>query len=142
MDDEIFTFVVGCIIMVVIIFLDLFGVINTYESNVEEQEEVGSLLNKSYDLVSLISCDTQSMGLGLRCNKPIYSRKISIDEKLLEGEIYIYQKNNSERKIIHRLTKCFDENCSLMVFRGDNNAVGEIVYRKQVIFKPVFQILE
>ena len=88
-----------------------------------------------------ISCKSYSMGLAIDCQDKVFARIVTKDEKLHEGSIYLYDRTNGDR-VIHRMVKCIDKNCSRMVFKGDNNfkADAGIVGRRQVKMK-VYQIL-
>ena len=81
-----------------------------------------------------VSCGSDSMGLTFGCGDLLYYRDVKRDEELLPGEIYVYRKDD-ETKVVHRLVECVDVDCELMVFKGDNNAVGELVEREQVTKK-------
>jgi len=81
-----------------------------------------------------VGCGSDSMGLTFGCDDLLYYRDVKRNEELTPGDIYIYRKDN-ESKVVHRLIECVDVDCELMVFKGDNNAVGELVERKQVLQK-------
>ena len=87
-----------------------------------------------YDGVTKITCGSDSMGLTFGCGDLLYYRNVKKDEELVPGEIYIYRKDDGN-KVVHRLVECIDIDCELMVFKGDNNAVGELVEREQVTKK-------
>ena len=86
-----------------------------------------------FDGVGETSCDSDSMGLTLNCRDKIYYNYVSKNEPLELGMIYLYKKDN--KIIIHRLVQCLDENCSIAVFKGDNNYIAEFVNRTQIIKK-------
>lgn len=83
-----------------------------------------------------ISCKTNSMGLLTDCNSKAQVRELQEDEKLKLGSIYIFKKpSNQSKLIIHRLVGCVDENCTKLIFKGDNNKViDEFVNRSQVLY--------
>jgi len=78
-----------------------------------------------------VSCGSDSMGLTFGCGDLLYYRDVKKNEELMPGDIYIYRKDN-DTKVVHRLIECVDIDCNLTVFKGDNNAVGELVERKDV----------
>lgn len=84
-----------------------------------------------YDRVSYISCGSDSMGMAIRCTDKAYSRTdVLKPDQLIEGRIYTFQRDNTS--VIHRLVKCLD-NCTNLVFKGDNNKVAdEIVHYTQL----------
>lgn len=92
-----------------------------------------------YDRVSTVSCESDSMGLMFRCDDIVYSQEIDKDHVFVDGDVYIYKDPSDNVSVIHRLSLCFDENCSYMAFRGDNNAVGELVPKEWVKYKVVAQ---
>jgi len=85
----------------------------------------------AYERVGVVGCDSNSMGLTLRCNDNTYSYKVTDDERLLEGAIYIYE-NSEGGNIVHRLVYYIDPDCNEAVFKGDNNEAGELVNRSQI----------
>ena len=126
------------------VFCLALGIIESKPEIISDYVDTGDFLDHKYDVVSKISCGSDSMGLSFKCSDVVYSRKVLINETMIPGEVYIYTDPdpNKTNKIIHRLAVCLDENCSRMVFRGDNNAVGEIVNRSQIYAKPVLQLYE
>jgi hypothetical protein len=87
------------------------------------------------DYVHKVACGSDSMGLTLNCGDKVYSRILENEEKLEIGSIYIYRSSN--HTIIHRLVKCLDEECSMTIFKGDNNRVAEIVNRSEILYKVI-----
>ena len=81
-----------------------------------------------------VECGSDSMGLTFGCNDLLYYRDVGKNEKLVPGDIYIYRKDD-DNKVVHRLIECVDIDCNLTVFKGDNNAVGELVERNNVLQK-------
>jgi len=81
-----------------------------------------------------VECGSDSMGLTFGCNDLLYYRDVKKGEILVPGDIYIYRKDD-DNKVVHRLIECVDIDCELTVFKGDNNAVGELVERKNVLQK-------
>lgn len=79
-----------------------------------------------------VGCNSDSMGLVLNCNDKLDLEKFTGDIEL--GEIYIYRKPN--KTVVHRAAFCI-ENCSMVVFRGDNNPKGEIVNRSDIIYRVI-----
>jgi len=104
--------------------------------------DAGEILGQKYDRASIISCKSDSMGLAFRCGDSVYSRTISLEEELKEGEVYIYKNPNKNNSVIHRLVLCLDDDCNQTVFRGDNNALGELVPREWIYAKPIAQMYE
>jgi hypothetical protein len=80
-----------------------------------------------YDSTSRVACGSDSMGLTVDCNDLLLLESVTPGE-VLEGEVYTFQARDGNRTV-HRAAKCFEEYC---VFRGDNNAVGEVVQRVDV----------
>ena len=87
-----------------------------------------------YDGVIKVQCGSDSMGLTFGCGDLLYYRDVKKNEELVPGDIYIYRKDDGN-KTVHRLVECVDIDCNLTVFKGDNNAVGELVNRSNVIQK-------
>ena len=81
-----------------------------------------------------VQCGSDSMGLTFRCGDLLYYTDVKKDEELVPGNIYIYRKEDGG-KVVHRLIECVDVDCELTVFKGDNNAVGELVERNNVLQK-------
>jgi hypothetical protein len=89
----------------------------------------------SWDYVdgySEIACGSNSMGLTLRCGDRAYTEGVGPNDKLWLGRIYIYHHTNKSNTV-HRLVYCIDSDCNQSVFKGDNNLVGELVNRSQII---------
>lgn len=80
-----------------------------------------------------ISNMSDSMGLSISYPDEAIGEKIKETDMLQEGNIYVYNSNNTY--IIHRLIKCLDNDCNVTIFKGDNNKVGEIVNKSQIIYK-------
>lgn len=89
---------------------------------------------RELDVESSVGCDSDSMGVSLRCGTKIYGRYIDEDETIFPGSIYVYN-TSSNIQVIHRLVLCLDAHCDKAVFKGDNNAVGEIVERKDILYR-------
>jgi len=87
-----------------------------------------------YDGVIKVQCGSDSMGLTFGCDDLLYYRDVKKNEELVLGDIYIYIKEDGG-KTVHRLIECVDIDCNLTVFKGDNNAVGELVNKSNVIRK-------
>ena len=81
-----------------------------------------------------VQCGSDSMGLTFGCGDLLYYTDVKKDEELVPGNIYIYRKEDGG-KVVHRLIECVDVDCELTVFKGDNNAVGELVERNNVLQK-------
>ena len=81
-----------------------------------------------------VKCGSDSMGLTFGCSDILYYRDVGKNEELIPGDIYIYRKDDGG-KVVHRLIECVDIDCNLTVFKGDNNAVGELIERKDVLQK-------
>ena len=81
-----------------------------------------------------VQCGSDSMGLTFGCGDLLYYRDVERGGELVPGEIYVYRKDDGS-KAVHRLVECVDIDCNLCVFKGDNNAVGELVNRSNVIQK-------
>ena len=96
-----------------------------------------------YDVVSVIGCQTDSMGLVMGCNDTLYLKKLNEEDVLVPGTIYVY--NATKSQTVHRLVECIkieestiinDKHCNnTLIFRGDNNAKGELVSRKDVLYR-------
>lgn len=89
-----------------------------------------TLETQRYNRIGRVTCDSNSMGLTINCNDRLYERAVNKDEKLQIGAIYAYEDGNSS--IVHRLIECEDENCSIAIFKGDNNMKGEKVLRENI----------
>lgn len=87
----------------------------------------------NYDVIGVVGCKTNSMGLVLECNDKLYGDYVDEDTVLVPGSIYVYKVNDTSR-VVHRLILCLDENCTRAVFRGDNNGVGEVVNRSHILY--------
>ena len=94
-----------------------------------------NIIDLQYDSVSFIKCSSDSMGLGLDCNDLVYMETVTNETELLEGQIYSYYNYDFNVSVAHRLALCLDVDCNVSVFRGDNNAVGELVNRSQIQHK-------
>jgi len=103
-------------------------------SSVQELVAKEGVLSDPYNLHHSISCDSDSMGLGINCGDEFYSRTIDPVEPLSAGEIYIFRDDDNE-SVIHRLVFRLDNGS--LIFKGDNNEVGELVDRSQVYAKPL-----
>jgi len=101
----------------------------------DEMKDV--FLNDPTTVIYKMNCDSDSMGLALRCRERVFTRFVGPTEYMIEGDIYVYD-NLKNSSVIHRLALCLDDNCSQMVFRGDNNAKGELVNRSQIVAKPMY----
>ena len=106
---------------------------------VDDENKVEQLNASEYLIKSQISCDSQSMGLLLNCKDTIFSRILDEEEKLKEGKIYKYRSPNGYY-VIHRLVKCIDENCDLLVFKGDNNFIADTIIQRSEVEHEVVQI--
>lgn len=89
----------------------------------------------SYDDWGVVECDTNSMGLTLRCGDEAYLRETNT---FTRGMVYTYNftvNDTEETTIIHRLVGCYtiknntivdDMACSdYLVFMGDNNDMAD-----------------
>lgn len=122
--------------LIVLIFVS-FG-FYVYESG---REDVGVEYVSGLEVVSSVGCSSDSMGLTLDCNDTIYGTVINGTDHLGAGNMYVYRKENGSR-VVHRLVACVksekglvvkDNDCSgTLVFRGDNNLIGELVNRSQI----------
>ena len=93
------------------------------------QLNIDTLEMEKYDMLSPIACGSDSMGLSFRCGDMLYLEYIGQSSELQIGKIYTYKQGNSS--IVHRLVECMD-NCSIAIFKGDNNPIGEKVNRSQI----------
>lgn len=91
----------------------------------------------SYDESGVIDCETNSMGLTLRCGDSAYMKETNSFKR---GGVYTYNYTVNEthnKTLIHRLVGCYtiedyrivdDLECSdYLVFMGDNNPYADRV---------------
>jgi hypothetical protein len=83
----------------------------------------------SYDYTSVAGCSSDSMGLTINCNDVLYETKITNDTILNPGNIYTYTTDKNV-SIAHRMIICLDSDCNMTIFKGDNNAVDEMIPRE------------
>lgn len=83
----------------------------------------------SFDYSSSVSCLSDSMGLTINCNDILYETKITNNTILNPGNIYTYTTDKNV-SVAHRMIICLDNNCNMTIFKGDNNAVGEMIPRE------------
>jgi hypothetical protein len=76
----------------------------------------------TYDAIGRVECATASMEPSLECNDVLYKMRVKKDDPVYPGEVYTYNRGNNS--IVHRLVKCLD-NCTRLVFKGDNNDVAD-----------------
>ena len=133
------------VIVVIIIYFSSLLVYNSPEERtqtiylVNNGSKVEPLNSTDYLLRSQVSCDSQSMGLLISCKDTLLSRILEEDEKLIEGRIYKYRSPSGYYKV-HRLVKCLDENCSTLVFKGDNNFRADPIVSRHKVEQEVVQI--
>ena len=63
------------------------------------------------------------MGLVLRCNDTILLREVNYKAHLQPGHIYYYRTGN--QSVIHRYLTCQDDDCKLVIMKGDNNRIPD-----------------
>lgn len=143
------TKLMGIIIFIVIYFSALLSV-SGHDHKIEEahaaeiyllddNRRVVESFNATDLLISVpISCETQSMGLTLNCKDNLFTELITESSVLIEGDIYIYNRNG--QTIVHRLVKCLDNQCNQSIFKGDNNYVADDIVEKSQIFAKVYGI--
>lgn len=116
-----------------LIFLAIsFGFLLKHELTGTYEINMNTLTLKKFDEISRVQCTSDSMGLIISCKDKIYLRHLQKDEKLIIGEMYVYRDNNES--VLHRLVQCIDD-CSIAVFKGDNNYIAEFINRSQVVKK-------
>ena len=71
------------------------------------------------------------MGLTINCRDIAHYKQSNIEE----GTIYVYKEAINQTKIIHRLVKDCRKGCYGLIFKGDNNMIGEIVNESQILGK-------
>lgn len=79
-----------------------------------------------------MSCESDSMGITLRCNDKLTGIRVKPTDKIQLGDIYTYSVEGKNDSIVHRAVLCEDENCSVIIFKGDNNLIAEKVDRTQI----------
>ena len=94
------------------------------------KHEIDRVYGFSYDAYGTISNETDSMGLTIDPHDKMYYSK---EFDVLPGRIYVY--NKSDNWIVHRLVYCLDDDCNQSVFKGDNNYIGELVNKSNIIYK-------
>ena len=126
-------------ILIFLLIILLFGeikVITDINNHNERIKEVNRVLELNFVERSIEGTGSMKPLL----NKNSYNdlktinRKISVNETLRIGRIYVYQKDNGDL-IIHRLLGVYKvSNESIYVFKGDNNQfVDDPVNRTQII---------
>jgi len=114
--------------------------IQTLEYNTQilqlENEELENKVVETTPRELKISCETNSMGLLTDCNSKAQVKELEENKKLKLGNIYIFKKpSNTSTLIMHRLVGCVDENCTKLIFKGDNNKViDDFVNRSEVLY--------
>jgi hypothetical protein len=90
---------------------------------------------------------TGSMMPTIQCGDSVNEYEFNQSDKLEIGKIYVYDSSGSKwadgfsqypngtQNIMHRLIGCFNENCSLLIFKGDANILSEIVTRESIKYK-------
>lgn len=116
--------VISSVISSVLVYVFIWIVLNF---NSEELKEIHT------------KCGSDSMGLIFDCNDTIYTRPVTYDTILKKGTIYIYQKG-SGKQIIHRFMKCFDEFCTKLIFKGDNNRYADGLINRSQVLQEVIQV--
>lgn len=86
-----------------------------------------------WDATGKVGCESDSMGLTLGCNDYLYQKKVTKDERLRLGDIYVYEKPGFNKTVVHRLVQIVDNHTVL--FKGDNNLMAEYVPREHVLYK-------
>jgi len=74
----------------------------------------------SYDYIQPISCTSNSMGPIIQCGSYLY---ISKKFEIKSGSLYTFKYNNDT--YVHRLITCLDDECSLLLFKGDTNSIPD-----------------
>jgi hypothetical protein len=94
-----------------------------------------------YDQRSGFNNASDSMGVGMRHGDTALLQDLFSNEPLRLGQVYVYEDTEGVL-VSHRIAYCFkikdnkpieDLYCDEhIVFRGDNNRVGELVHRNQI----------
>ena len=78
-------------------------------------------------------CNSNSMGLMMDCNDKLYIQKVKPNEQLKIGQVYIYPHWKDNISVIHRLVACQNENCTKLIFKGDQNSRADpVINRSQI----------
>lgn len=80
-----------------------------------------------------VGCGSDSMGLTLSCNDTLEVERFNKEKKPLLGRIYIFNRTNGTT--VHRLIGCVDQDCNLTIFKGDNNYIGELIRKEDILWK-------
>lgn len=110
-------------------------------------EQLDTVVEQSKTVRFNVSCVSNSMGQTLNCKNKILAQELQGNDYLVYGQIYIYTKekenHNLTSLVVHRLVGCADlsfnisrgDKCYRTIFKGDNNAIAEIVSRKDIKYK-------
>lgn len=88
-----------------------------------------------------IKCSSHSMRPTFDCYDDIYTRKVSDDEILTIGKIYIYEIEEEDKRNIHRLIGCADEECTKLIFKGDNNLIADPIIDRSAVRDVVTKVI-
>jgi len=88
---------------------------------------------------SLVSCETNSMSPAFDCGNKLLEKSISLEEPLQVGSVYVY--NGSDGLVFHRFIACMNENCSKLLFKGDNNLYPDKIITRNHIESIVVGVL-
>lgn len=92
---------------------------------------------QKYDKIDKVACTSDSMGLTIDCEDRLYSQKVAKNHIFKIGSIYIYRENEN-KSTVHRLVGCIDNDCTQLIFKGDNNRVADpIINRNDVLYEVV-----
>lgn len=90
-----------------------------------------------YDVRSTLTCSGSMLPM-LDCGDLLYGRYVSDDEYLKTGGVYVYNGTPTlmSERVVHRLIGCANDDCSLLVFKGDHNEYADpVVDRSDLLWE-------
>lgn len=120
-----------CVLSMVLV--NAFLVYSFYDLRKEFTSKPGYKVYSAANNYGIVGCNSNSMGLTIRCNDKTFGRSINSSERLELGRIYVYKKDENT-SVVHRLVYCDDASCQQPVFKGDNNLYAEKINRSQIIY--------
>ena len=119
----------GILIMLILISYDQ-GIMNKVYTN-----------TPTYTNTAIVTCNTNSMGLGLSCDDIVYLKTVRDEDILKEGKIYTFKNPIKENETtVHRLVKDCTDGCFGYIFKGDNNKNADPVIQKEDILIEVIMV--
>lgn len=89
-----------------------------------------------------LECPSDSMGSTIRCDDYLLvSNRTKHGYPLVEGRVYVFNNTYSDTLVAHRLVACLDENCTRLVFKGDNNDRADPFVRREDVQYEVLGVM-